>query len=222
MSQPRDMVYMRVSDLTPAEVNPKLHDLPSLIASLHRFGWTNPALMDERTERLAAGHGRREAVISIRESGEAMPDGVILDEDGEWMIPVMRGWASRTDAEAMAYIIADNQLTIAGDWHAQTLGQMVETIVNHDAGLQDALGFDWEAIDDLLVRYNPEAAAAAILGTPAPLEKPIAHDEPDTWAKDDGSPAPTAGDSALPTDSISVTAPRHAVCPSCGFDKVPV
>lgn len=205
------MTYMRVDELTPALVNPKLHDQPSMIASLHRFGWTNPALMDERTGRLAAGHGRREAVIAIREAGEAMPNGVLVDEDGEWMIPVTRGWASRTDAEAAAYVVADNQLTIAGGWHMQSLGVLMEEIVTHDAGLQDVLGFDWEAIDTMLGRYDPDAAAAV-----------LEHREDDTWAKDDGTPAPTAGDTPLPDGDETVMPPRTATCPSCGFDKVPV
>lgn len=206
MSQ-RFLTYMRLGDITPAEVNPKLHDLPSLIASLDRFGWTNPALMDERTGRLCAGHGRREAAISIKQSGEAMPDGVILDEDGEWMIPVTRGWASRTDHEAMAYIIADNQLTIAGEWHMQTYAAQLEEIITHDASVIDALGVSYEDVEDIIRRIDPETL------NPGPSDW---RDEGDF--KHGETTSHTPGDTPLGLkDDTAVKPPPTITCPACGF-----
>ena len=102
----RHIVYMGLSDLTPADRNPKAHDLPSLVGSLRRHGWVAPAILDERTGKLIAGHGRREACIMIRQAGDPPPGGVFVDDDGDWLVPVLRGWASRTDAEAEAYVIA--------------------------------------------------------------------------------------------------------------------
>src|SRR5688572_9588756 len=101
----RHITYARLSELVPAARNPKDHDLPSLMASLGRFGWTNPAVLDERTGRLVAGHGRWEACVALRAGGDPPPGGVYLDEDGEWLVPLLRGWQSRDDAEAEAYIV---------------------------------------------------------------------------------------------------------------------
>ena len=38
--------------------NPKLHSLPDIGASMDRFGFTEPPIIDERTGFIAAGHGR--------------------------------------------------------------------------------------------------------------------------------------------------------------------
>lgn len=50
--------------------NPKLHDLPRIAASIERFGFVAPLVMDATTGRLVAGHGRLEAL------------GQVLDEEG--------------------------------------------------------------------------------------------------------------------------------------------
>jgi hypothetical protein len=180
MSVARHIIYMRLSDLTPAEVNPKLHDLPAIEASLVEFGFVAPATLDERTGRLCAGHGRREACINLRARGENPPDGVFVDDDGEWLIPVLRGWASTDDAQALAYIVADNQLTMNAGWHMMTLGNLVHEVVTVNGGLLDAMGLNDEKVEDLLKRVDPDRLNPGELGGD--------HWEPTPSSRDDLTP----------------------------------
>src|SRR3954470_24609808 len=153
----RHIVYMGLSDLTPAERHPKDHDLPALVASLRRYGWTEAALVDERTGRLVAGHGRREACIMLRQNGEPPPGGVYVDDDGEWLVPVERGWESRNDTEAEAYIITSNSLSEAGGGLNRTLAEMLEDVITEDAPLIETTGLTFERVDQILARVDPES-----------------------------------------------------------------
>ena len=58
--------YRRLADVRPAKRNPKLHDLPSIKASILRHGFVAPPIEDAATGRIVAGHGRKEAVEEIR------------------------------------------------------------------------------------------------------------------------------------------------------------
>lgn len=208
----RHVVYMGLSDLAPAERNPRNHDLPSLVASLRRYGWTNPALVDERTGRMVAGHGRREACVMIRQTGEPPPGGVHVDDDGEWLVPVLRGWQSRDDTEAEAYIIADNRLSEAGGWIERDLALMLEDVVTDDAGLMETLGFTADALDDMLSKIDPETLGPVEDGHhagEAGEDLTIGgHDTPDT----------TASDADETTDLSAATKTKTHACPSCGYE----
>lgn len=164
MSTQRHTTYIGLAALVPAELNPKDHDLPTLVESLRRFGWTIPILLDERTGRMAAGHGRREAAIWMRAQGMQPPDGVYVDDDGDWVVPVSRGWASLNDTEALAYVVADNQTTRAGGWHMMMLAQALQGVATEDATLLDAIGFQAEDIDAILSRINPDSLDQGPLG----------------------------------------------------------
>lgn len=153
----RHIVYMGLSDLKPARRNPKTHDLPGIISSLRRYGWNSPAELDERTGRMVAGHGRREGCITMRENGEPPPAGVFIDDDGEWLVPVLRdAFCSHTDAEAEAYIIAHNNLSEAGGWYNRGLAEMLEDVVTADAPLIETTGLTFEDVDSLIARFDPE------------------------------------------------------------------
>lgn len=152
----RHTIYMPLGQLVPAERNPKLHDLASICESLTRFGWTEPIVLDERTGRMVAGHGRREACIVLKQAGDPPPAGVVPDDDGDWLVPVSRGWESRTDAEAEAYIYASNHLSEIGGWHMRDLAEMLEDVVTTDASLLDATGLTFEGLDEMLRRIDPE------------------------------------------------------------------
>lgn len=205
----RQIVYMDLGGLQIADTNPKMHDLPTLVASIGRFGFTQPILLDERTGKMVAGHGRREALIWIREQGEVMPDGVIQDDDGEWLVPVERGWSSRNDTEAEAYIIADNQTTVAGGWHMKTLAQMLEDVVTEDAGLMDTLGFTSDDVDDIIRRIDPETLNAD--PDADPWDTPLPDPDKPAKAAADSDEDPEAG----LDDEKPVKALDPVTCPAC-------
>jgi hypothetical protein len=107
--------YMPLSKLARAPRNPKAHDLGTLQQSLGRFGYVAPVVLDERTGRLVAGHGRLETLERAKAAGQAPPARVRI-HNGEWLVPVVRGVEFADDREAEAYLLADNQLTIAAGW----------------------------------------------------------------------------------------------------------
>lgn len=141
--------YVLLDDLLGWERNPKDHDLPSIKTSMKRFGFTAPVMLDERTGRLVAGHGRLDSLKELRQAGEAPPLRVVV-RDGKWFVPVIRGIYFNSDAEVEAYLIADNQLTIAGGWDTARLGAIMQDLEKLGEGAFDGLGFDQSEIDAIL------------------------------------------------------------------------
>jgi hypothetical protein len=45
--------------------------------------------------------------VAAKTAGESPPSRV-QECEGEWMVPVVRGYRSKNDAEASAYLLADN------------------------------------------------------------------------------------------------------------------
>ncbi|WP_433067346.1 hypothetical protein [Dactylosporangium sp. CS-033363] len=139
---------MRLPSIRPAETNPKEHHGDGIRASLVEHGLAESPLLDERTGRLIAGHGRIDQLRDLAAAGGTPPDDVHVDVDGVWLVPVQRGWASKSAAHAKAYLAASNQLTIAGGWDLDALGVMLLDV--DEAGLLDASGFDRSELDAIL------------------------------------------------------------------------
>lgn len=150
MGTDRTLIYLPLDDVEGAFRNPKLHDLGPLRGSISRFGFTVPALRDERTGRLVTGHGRIEVLASMRQAGQDPPAGVRVDEHGRWLVPVICGWASRSDAEADAYLLADNRHTERAGWDRQQLADILAELAELDHDLTVAAGWDPGELDDLL------------------------------------------------------------------------
>lgn len=158
---PRWTEYMDVDDLPAAPRNPKGHDLDGIRRAIERFGMADAVILDERTGRLIGGHGRREALQGMRDAGEDPPDGVLATTDGgQWLTPVQRGWASRSDKEAEGLLVALNRYTERGGWDTGQLVDMLEDLAD-DPDLMSAAGFD----DTDLAGLQEELAAAGDLGS---------------------------------------------------------
>ena len=154
---PRWQEYMPLNVLLERQDprNPKDHSDDDLGKSLGRFGYTEPVMLDERTGLLSAGHGRVLNVDIRRAKGENPPDGIVVDSEGRWLVPVNRGWASRSDDEALAYLVASNQLTIKGGWHTDPLTAILSELNRNPDGL-DGVGFT-PADLDLLIAETSDA-----------------------------------------------------------------
>lgn len=132
-----------VDDLVPYERNARKHpaDKVRKLADLIReFGWTSPILADEAG--IVAGHRRQLAAKLIYSEG-----GIIRLPGGQELpagtVPVVdcTGW---NDAQRRAYILADNQTTLEGEWDEDLL--RLELTFLEGAGIDMSLtGFD--AID---------------------------------------------------------------------------
>lgn len=146
---PRWTEYLPLSGIKAAKRNPKLHG-PSIASSIERFGYADGVIMDERTGRLVAGHGRTENLTRMRDAGQAPPDGVQVDaETGEWLVPVQRGWSSRSDAEAEAFLLAHNKTTEEGGWDEEQLSASLKELASLEVKL-DGLGFEDDELKALI------------------------------------------------------------------------
>ena len=139
--------YMPVDELVSAERNAKGHDEPMVAASMHRYGYAEPIVLDERTGKIVAGHGRRDVVLDMQQRDETtVPRGVRI-VDGRWLVPVVRGWRSENDDEAIAAGIDFNRTSEAGGWNWQALLPDLERLDTLEAGLP--LGFTGDELGDL-------------------------------------------------------------------------
>lgn len=136
----RHMDYVDIDTIAPAPNNPKGHTIDSVRASINRFGYVAPMIVDERTGRLVVGHGRLESLKARRAAGEDPPEGIVVDDTGHWRAPVVRGWSSRSDADAAAYLVADNRYTELGGWDHQALADLLDEIGDPD--LVELTGWD--------------------------------------------------------------------------------
>lgn len=118
--------YRDLDALRPAKRNPRLHDLPAIRASLQRFGLGDVAgIVDARTDRLVAGHGRIEALADMRTTGDQPPEGVHVT-DGAWRVPVLVGARFRNATEAEAFLVGHNRTTELGGWDPEGLAAVLE------------------------------------------------------------------------------------------------
>jgi DNA modification methylase len=114
--------------------NPRLHnetDLDKLVASILKWGWTNPVLVDEQGV-LIAGHGRVAAAARL----------------GLKSIPVIiaRGWS---DAEKQAYRLADNELAARSSWDPDLLRNELRDLKFSGFDLE-LIGFEPDRLEDIL------------------------------------------------------------------------
>src|SRR3954466_10878018 len=146
--------------LVPYARNARTHSdaqVAQIAASVRKWGWTVPVLVDE-SGMLIAGHGR---VLAARKLG--LPE-----------VPVMvaQGWS---DAQKRAYVIADNKLALNAGWDEDLLRIELSDLQAMGAGLE-LIGF----ADDELAALLADKTA----GLTDPDEVPEAPPQPVTVAGD--------------------------------------
>lgn len=146
----RRVEFTPLALIESAPRNPKRHASDAINRSIQRFGFAELPLIDERTGRLVAGHGRLDQLYAMRKAGQEPPDGVQVDASGEWLVPVVRGWASRSDADAEAYVVASNRLTTLGGWDDEQLGELLSDLQEVDPELLGIAGYTEEDLAGLL------------------------------------------------------------------------
>lgn len=150
MPRQRTLKLVPLAEIQPAKSNVKDHDLPLTSASIDRFGFIEIPVVDGRTGRLVAGHGRVDALKRAHQANEPPPEGVSVDRKTKgWLVPVLTGWASVDDDEAAAAAIALNRVGEKGGWVEADLAAELDRLSSTDAGLT-GLGFDTSDLDDLL------------------------------------------------------------------------
>lgn len=151
---PRKVEFLPLSQLIKGHnpKNPKAHDLPTLDQSVGRFGFVEPVVVDGRTNQVISGHGRSKTLASMEARGEARPEGIEEGPEGEWLVPTITGWSSRTDTEARAALIALNRTGELGGWVDDSLLEILDELAEYgDTGLE-GVGYDADDIEDLEAR----------------------------------------------------------------------
>jgi len=143
----RTLTYYPLAQLQADPANPKAHALDTIGESIGRFGYVEPIVLDERTGFIVSGHGRTKALTDAKARGEAPPEGVQIGERGEWMVPVVGGWASRNDAEARGALIALNRTGELGGWDDEQLLAILERLAEDDSLV--GVGYDEDDLKDL-------------------------------------------------------------------------
>lgn len=146
----RTIEHVPLSSLTAHPKNPKAHDTATIDASVGRFGYIEPIVVDGRTGMIVSGHGRTKTLLGMHERGETPPDGVQV-KDGEWLVPVVSGWSSRTDSEAHAALIALNRTGELGGWVDDSLLELLDDL----SGIEDGLlgvGYGEDDVENLRAR----------------------------------------------------------------------
>ncbi|MFE0058637.1 ParB N-terminal domain-containing protein [Streptomyces sp. NPDC059003] len=204
---PRYTTYVPLTDLTPAPGNPKRHEVERIIESISTHGFVDQPIADERTGTILGGHGRREALIEMQTRGEHLPAGLLLDHDGGWLVPVQRGWASRSDAEAKTLNIKLNKIGADGGWRPRDFAAYLEDIVTADAALYDSLAIADQELENLLRQVDPETLPGAVNEDRASV----------LHLPDDGSDDP-GSDGLSPDDEGRA---RLVTCPACAHAFTP-
>lgn len=153
----RRLELMPLAQVRGAPRNPKEHDegaIGAIGASVGRFGYVEPAVIDERTGRLVAGHGRIKTLRGMKADGQSPPDGVKV-ENGDWLIPVLRGVEFESDEDAEGYLLASNRTTELGGWDDADLTEMLGDLAAADA--LEGVGWDAEDVDRMLIALVEDA-----------------------------------------------------------------
>ena len=126
--------FWSIGWLRPYSANPRLHsetDLEKIAASILKWGWTNPVLVDEQGV-LIAGHGR--AAAAGRLGLKSIP------------VIVARGWS---EEEKQAYRLADNELAARGSWDSDLLRGELSDLKFSGFDL-DLIGFEPDRLEQIL------------------------------------------------------------------------
>lgn len=152
--------YLPLDEIRPALRNPKLHDLDEIDRSFAAHAYFNAVILDERTGRLVGGHGRHEALRRRRDQGgREPPDGIKLrDADSAWLVPVQRGWASRSDHEAEQVLLADNRIGEIGGHDQKALARLLSDLAQNTAeGGLHGTGYTTDDLAALLKELGEKA-----------------------------------------------------------------
>lgn len=176
--------YMFLDEIQPARRNPKLHDVDAIAASIDRHGFADPIILDERTQRLVAGHGTVEALALLWSTNPARTPENIKISDGRWQVPVSRGWASKDDDHAEAFLLTHNQSTMRGGWDTAMLEEMLDDLALVAGALFDEVGLTTVDVPPLDVtdRDPPEPRCALDNGCErCGMTCPVLDQERSTW-----------------------------------------
>lgn len=155
-----------IKDLTPADYNPRKDLKPGdaeyekLKASIEQFGYVEPAIFNERTDRIVGGHQRLKVMADL---GIDTADVVIVDLD---------------ETREKALNVALNK--ISGEWDEPKLALLIADLQASDFDVS-LTGFDLEEIEQLLSLGDEREVTDDGFDLDAALEQAVFVEEGDLW-----------------------------------------
>jgi hypothetical protein len=140
---------IKLSEIKTADKNPKDHDVGAIYQSMKRFGFVAFPLVNSTTDKLLAGHGRLKTLHMIKSEGEFVPANIEVDKDGDWLVPCIYSATIEDEAEAQAYLLADNRLTEIGGYNNMDLLDSLQEVIK-ETGSLDGTGWDLDSIEDII------------------------------------------------------------------------
>ena len=110
------IVWVRVQDAADRLLvgNLKQHDIGGVVESLEKYGLQELPKYDNGVG-IKAGNGRVTALSMMEAAGDREPPrGVVKNEAGDWVMPLLVGVDAESVAVAKAYAIDSNNLTVTG------------------------------------------------------------------------------------------------------------
>jgi len=129
---PLAVVWRRIETLRPDPANPRLHSpkqIRQVTRSIGAFGFNVPILVD-RTLRIIAGHGR---LLAAQELGWREVPTILLDHLSE--------------AEAHAFMIADNRVAESAVWNSTLLIEQLKELSFSSDFVIETTGFEASDIE---------------------------------------------------------------------------
>ena len=114
-----ELKYVPLGSIKRWTSNHKKHDLGGIIASIKRYGYKDPQKYEPKLNRgkggIVEGNGRDAALVAMfKQDPKDIPRGIVVDDDGIWLVPVLFGVDAVSRAAAEAYGLDHNNLTMAG------------------------------------------------------------------------------------------------------------
>ncbi len=132
-ASPLGVVYRPLAEIKPDPLNPRHHSrtqVRQIASSIRSFGFNVPILVDADL-KVIAGHGR---LLACRELGCTEVPTIQLEHLGE--------------AQARAFLVADNRLTETSTWDDRLLAEQLEGLAAIDLDFDlEATGFGMGEID---------------------------------------------------------------------------
>jgi DNA modification methylase len=157
--------YRQVSELRPSDRNARTHSrkqIRQIAASIKRFGFTNPVLIDD-DDRIIAGHGRVAAAKLLRLSD----------------VPTIR-LSHLSAAEKRAYILADNRLAEKAGWDPEILAIELQGLIDLDFQVE-LTGFEMPDVDIMVEGAGRVKAAGPKDEIPEPSPGAAVSQPGDMW-----------------------------------------
>ncbi len=168
-SKQMQIAYRPIAELKPDPKNPRSHSprqVRQIARSIETFGFNVPVLIDA-ADKIVAGHGR---VMACKQLGRSEVPTVRLDH--------------LTEAQARAFMIADNRLTENSVWDDQLLAEQLDALATMDLDFSlEVTGFDIGEIDLRIEQISSSSKEAQTRADrlPEPVKGPSVTRPGDLW-----------------------------------------